>query len=299
MLHKLLKVVGTTSTDYECYLQPNLSRYSAAFLFSRRPQICGLAEFKPKLFLSRPEIYSKPAGGLVLCTIVLYNCTYCCTCRLKYKLDQFRRHSYGEVRVELCQQALVTPHTALESWTLKRFKICLCWIDSDVEFAGGTKRRPRQADEADEPETAVFHLQTEQISLCIALKIITRATTINRTLYAGPAWWGYANASDKEGIQRFLDRIYKSGFLTEQDTGIESQMTVADQSCAPTSMCRRRRAGQFRSAAAARRRSKKSAAAARRGRPKTFFSKIQDKISFYPQHFLRNFFSHQSFEVCR
>src|SRR6218665_3015566 len=39
--------------------------------------------------------------------------------------------------------------------------------------------------------------------------------------------------------------------------------------------------------------------AARRGRPKTFFSKIHEKISFYPQNFLRNFFSHQSFEVCR
>src|SRR6218665_2916286 len=39
-------------------------------------------------------------------------------------------------------------------------------------------------------------------------------------------------------------------------------------------------------------------AAARRGRPK-FFSRIHDKISFYPQNILMNFFSHQSFEVCR
>jgi len=29
-------------------------------------------------------------------------------------------------------------------------------------------------------------------------------------------------------IQRFLDRMYKSGFLTEQDTDIERQMTAAD-----------------------------------------------------------------------
>src|SRR6218665_1551801 len=45
---------------------------------------------------------------------------------------------------------------------------------------------------------------------------------------------------------------------------------------------------------------KKSAAAARRGvgGQKTVFSKIHEKISFYPQNFLRNFFSHQSFEVC-
>src|SRR6218665_711464 len=37
----------------------------------------------------------------------------------------------------------------------------------------------------------------------------------------------------------------------------------------------------------------------RRGRPKTFFFKIHQKNSFYPQNFLRNFFSHQSFEVWR
>src|SRR6218665_3692982 len=33
-------------------------------LSRRRPEIYGLAEFKPKLLLSRPEIYSKPAWGL-------------------------------------------------------------------------------------------------------------------------------------------------------------------------------------------------------------------------------------------
>src|SRR6218665_1116309 len=56
-------------------------------------------------------------------------------------------------------------------------------------------------------------------------KTVARATTINRIQYAGPAWWGYANAADKGQIQRFLERMFKSGFLTEQDTDIESQMT--------------------------------------------------------------------------
>src|SRR6218665_1166200 len=42
----------------------NFIHKPAGFLLSRRrPQICGLAEFKPKLLLSRPEIYSKPAWG--------------------------------------------------------------------------------------------------------------------------------------------------------------------------------------------------------------------------------------------
>jgi len=41
-----------------------------------------------------------------------------------------------------------------------------------------------------------------------ALNIVERATTITRTPYAGPAWCGYTNASDKGRIQRFLDRIF-------------------------------------------------------------------------------------------
>src|SRR6218665_1781218 len=61
-----------------------------------------------------------------------------------------------------------------------------------------------------------------------ALKIVARATTINRIQYAGPTWWGYSNAADKGRIQRFLERMFKSGFLTEQDTDIESQMTAED-----------------------------------------------------------------------
>ena len=36
----------------------------------------------------------------------------------------------------------------------------------------------------------------------------------------------YANASGKGRIQRFLDRMYKSGYLTEADTDIERQMTL-------------------------------------------------------------------------
>src|SRR6218665_378215 len=44
--------------------EPNLSRQPAGFLLSRRrPEICGLAEFKPQLLLSRPEFFSKPAWG--------------------------------------------------------------------------------------------------------------------------------------------------------------------------------------------------------------------------------------------
>ena len=60
-------------------------------------------------------------------------------------------------------------------------------------------------------------------------KIVTRATSINRILHAGPAWWGYANGSDKGLIQWFLDQMYKFGYLTEVDMDhIERQMTAAE-----------------------------------------------------------------------
>jgi len=39
---------------------------------------------------------------------------------------------------------------------------------------------------------------------------------------------GLCQAVDKGRIQRFLEQMFKSGFLTEQDTDIESQMTAAD-----------------------------------------------------------------------
>src|SRR6218665_1141673 len=63
-----------------------------------------------------------------------------------------------------------------------------------------------------------------------ALKLVARATTINtpHMHYAGPAWWGYANTSDKERIQRIPDRMYKSRFLTEPDTDIYRLITAAD-----------------------------------------------------------------------
>jgi len=64
-----------------------------------------------------------------------------------------------------------------------------------------------------------------------ALKIVARVTkqpstaSNMRVLHGGV---GYANAADKGQIQRYIERMSKSGFLTEQDTDIESQMTAAD-----------------------------------------------------------------------
>jgi|SRR6218665_393641 len=42
---------------------------------------------------------------------------------------------------------------------------------------------------------------------------VTRATTINRILYAGPAWWGLASALDRERIERFCRKLERAGYV--------------------------------------------------------------------------------------
>src|SRR6218665_2033953 len=59
MFLQLLKFVGTTSIDYNVIRQP------AGFLLSRRrPQIFGLAEFKPKLLQAGRKFILSRLGGL-------------------------------------------------------------------------------------------------------------------------------------------------------------------------------------------------------------------------------------------
>src|SRR6218665_2073130 len=97
-------------------------------------------------------------------------------------------------------------------------------------------------------------------------------------------------------LSYFLAKPHQAGEAYKSRTRVVALATscraVRRRHCvgggAPVNFGRRRRAA-----------GPKKSAAARRGRPKIFFSKIHEKISFYPQNFLRNFFSHQSFEVCR
>src|SRR6218665_3090316 len=46
-----------------------------------------------------------------------------------------------------------------------------------------------------------------------ALHEVARATTLVRLLYASPAWWGFASASDKSRVERFLQRTIRMGYL--------------------------------------------------------------------------------------
>src|SRR6218665_978937 len=43
-----------------------------------------------------------------------------------------------------------------------------------------------------------------------SLRTVCKATTLNRILYAGPAWWGYADEADRTGMGRFMRRLLKA-----------------------------------------------------------------------------------------
>src|SRR5688572_7692189 len=45
------------------------------------------------------------------------------------------------------------------------------------------------------------------------LQTITRATTISRTMYTSPAWWGLASSRDKTRLECFMNRIRRAGYL--------------------------------------------------------------------------------------
>jgi len=63
MLHQLLKFSEQPALTRMLSLAEFKPSAGRILLSRRRPQISGLAEFKPKLLLSRPEIISKPAWG--------------------------------------------------------------------------------------------------------------------------------------------------------------------------------------------------------------------------------------------
>src|SRR6218665_2507421 len=58
---------------------------------------------------------------------------------------------------------------------------------------------------------------------------VTRASTINRILYAGPAWWGLRIAQDRERIERFCCKLVRAGCVAEDRVDIDSLMEGADK----------------------------------------------------------------------
>jgi len=47
------------------------------------------------------------------------------------------------------------------------------------------------------------------------LQIVFRSTALAKLFYASPAWWGFANASEKNRPEAFLRRAGKSRYYTD------------------------------------------------------------------------------------
>jgi len=47
------------------------------------------------------------------------------------------------------------------------------------------------------------------------LQIVFRSSALAKLLYASPAWWGFADASEKNRLEAFLRRAGKSGYYTD------------------------------------------------------------------------------------
>src|SRR6218665_1425891 len=61
-----------------------------------------------------------------------------------------------------------------------------------------------------------------------SLRTVCKATTLNRILYAGPAWCGYADEADRTRMGRFMRRLLKDGFTSTADADIDASISSAE-----------------------------------------------------------------------
>ena len=47
------------------------------------------------------------------------------------------------------------------------------------------------------------------------MQLVFQSTALTKLLYASHAWWGFANASEKNRLEAFLRRAGKSGYYTD------------------------------------------------------------------------------------
>ena len=64
----------------------------------------------------------------------------------------------------------------------------------------------------------------------VTLFQVTRATTINRILYSGPAWWRLTSAQDRERIERFCRKLERAGCVAEVSVDTDALMEGANRS---------------------------------------------------------------------
>jgi len=60
-----------------------------------------------------------------------------------------------------------------------------------------------------------------------SLRTVSKTMTINCTLDAGPAWWGYADPADRTRIGRFKQRLLSAGFTSMADADLNASIRSA------------------------------------------------------------------------
>src|SRR6218665_2498809 len=56
-----------------------------------------------------------------------------------------------------------------------------------------------------------------------ALHQVAKATTVAKLTYASPAWWGLTSAAERDRIERFLSRMKRMDYLSD-DLGSAAQL---------------------------------------------------------------------------
>ena len=61
-----------------------------------------------------------------------------------------------------------------------------------------------------------------------ALMIIFRSVVLAKILYASPAWWGFANSSDKQRLEAFMRRCVRLNFYRQDDSTVDQLVADLD-----------------------------------------------------------------------
>ena len=61
-----------------------------------------------------------------------------------------------------------------------------------------------------------------------ALMVIFRSVVFAKILYASPAWWGFANSSDKQRLEAFMRRCVCLNFYRQDDSTVDQLVADLD-----------------------------------------------------------------------
>ena len=62
------------------------------------------------------------------------------------------------------------------------------------------------------------------------LEEVAQATTKATLLYAAPSWWGFASEGDRGRVERYIERLRRSGYLP-RETPTTAEMVNEAEAC--------------------------------------------------------------------